>query len=401
MTRRHALTAVLLAGVSLAATVAVAQQGAPQASSPPAAAQEPATLGEKASRVVDVVMGKPAASADVDMRRVLDSLADLNPKPIESLSAVDARRQPTPADAVAALLKKEGKDPQALKAEMGVTTQDVTYPTAGGTQPARVYKPAGATAGQPLPVVLYFHGGGWVIADIETYDAGARAIAKEANAIVVSAEYRHAPENKFPAAHEDAVAAYKWVLDTAQQWGGDPKRIAVMGESAGGNLAINTAIAARDQKLQLPVYQVLVYPVAGVDTNTPSYQDNEDAKPLSKAMMAWFVSNVVRSDADKQDPRLDLVGKADLAGLPPATVITAQIDPLMSEGQRLADKLKQAGVETQYQNFEGVTHEFFGMGSVLADAKSAQALAAKNLQAAFGSSAAKGTTGTMSSAPKP
>jgi acetyl esterase len=286
---------------------------------------------------------------------------------------------------------------------MDVTTQDMTYPTAGGTQPVRIYKPASA-GNQPLPVVVYYHGGGWVIADLNTYDATPRAIAKDANAVVVSVEYRHEPKNKFPAQHEDAVAAYKWALENAGRFGGDPKRVAVMGESAGGNLAINVAIAARDQNLPKPVAQVLVYPVAGVDTNTPSYQANADAKPLNKPMMEWFLGHVIRSDQDKQDPRLDLVGKANLRDLPPATVITAEIDPLMSEGKTLADKLGQAGVQTRYQNYEGVTHEFFGMGAVLADAESAQTLAVQELKQAFGGAgpAATGSaTGQPSSAQKP
>lgn len=380
----------LATAISLAVIpAATAQQNPPQPSTPPVAAQEPPSLGEKASRLMDQATGNPAADADVDMRRVLETLADLGPKPIEDLSPEEARKQPTPADAVAALLKEQGKDPDKLKADMGVTTKDTTYPAAAGEQPIRIYTPAGAGGGQPLPVVVYYHGGGWVIANLDVYDATPRAIAKQANAIVVSVEYRRAPEDKFPASHEDAVAAYKWVLDNAASFGGDPKRIAVMGESAGGNLAINTAIAARDQKLQPPLAQVLVYPVAGVDMNTPSYQANENAVPLNKAMMAWFVGHVVKSDADKQDPRLDLVGKADLQGLPPATVITAQIDPLMSEGQRLAEKLKAAGVETRYQNYDGVTHEFFGMSAVVADAASAQQLAVEELKKALDSSAAE------------
>jgi acetyl esterase/lipase len=381
-----------LAGTALTFP-ALAQQGAPAPSSPPAAAQEPATFGEKAGRLLDRVTGNPAATADVDMRRVLDSLANLNPQAIEQLPPQEARQQPTPTDAVMALLKKEGKDPESLKAQMSVKTQDTTYPAAAGTQPARIYTPEGAAhAGEPLPVVVYFHGGGWVIADINTYDAGARAIAKEANTIVVSAEYRHAPEAKFPAAHDDAVAAYKWTLENAQGFGGDPTRVAVMGESAGGNLAINVAIAARDQNLQRPAAQVLVYPVAGVDMNTPSYKENEDAKPLNKAMMAWFMGHVTKSDQDKQDPRLDLIGVANLRDLPPTTIITAEIDPLRSDGQLLADKLKQAGVQTTYENYDGVTHEFFGMGAVVADAKSAQALAGQQLKQAFGSGTGQGGT---------
>lgn len=394
---RHPPTfvAAILVGCSTGAAIATAQHF------PRDRSGEPSSIGETLPKSADSVLGKPAGQPDADMRQVLDALAKLGPKSIATLTPELARQQPSPADAVAALLKQQGQEPAAIKARMGVTTRDVSYPGAESSLPARIYRPEGAASGQALPVVLYFHGGGWVIADIETYDAAPRAMARSVNAIVVSADYRLAPEHKFPAAHEDAVAAYKWVLANAAQWGADPRRIAVMGESAGGNLAINVAIAARDQNLQMPTHQVLVYPVAGVDMNTPSYLEYFNAVPLNKPMMAWFIDKVVRSDADKQDARIDLVGRADLKALPPATVITAEIDPLLSEGQQLAEKLQQAGVQTQYQSYAGVTHEFFGMAAVVGDAKSAQDLAAAALQRSFdsgpsgsaGSGAGSGTTG--------
>lgn len=322
--------------------------------------------------------------ANAEMREVLMKLDQLAPKPLGSVKAEEARQQPTPADAVAALLKDQGKDAEQLKQASRVSTQDVTYPDGSGAQmAARVYKPAGAAAG--MPVILYIHGGGWVIADLDTYDASPRALAKKANAIVVSVHYRQAPENKFPAAHDDTVAAYKWVLSNAQSWGGDASKIAVVGESAGGNMAINVAIAARDQKLQAPVHIVAVYPVAGTNLDTPSYQQNENAKPLNKAGMRWFFENYGRKEADFADPRLDIVKSAKLEGLPPTTIITAEIDPLMSEGQALGEKLKAAGVATMTRNYEGVTHEFFGMDAVVKDAAAAQDFAARELTKSFGS----------------
>ena len=322
--------------------------------------------------------------SDRDMRRVLEKLQQLGAKPIGTQSVEETRKGVTPADAVKAILKDDGKDPQALMAQMRVKTQDVNYPTAGGTQAARIYTPETPAGPQrPLPVIVYYHGGGWVIADITTYEASAMALAHKAKAIVVSVEYRHAPEHRFPAAHEDAFNAYKWVVQNAATWGGDSKRIALAGESAGGNLAANVAIMARDQNVQRPVHMLLVYPVAGTDTNTPSYQRNAEALPLNKAAMAWFVSNTIRNEQDLQSPMLNLVGRANLRSLPPATVITAEIDPLMSEGKMLADKLRQAGNTTTYKNFEGVTHEFFGMAAVVKDAERAQDLAAQALREAF------------------
>jgi acetyl esterase/lipase len=230
---------------------------------------------------------------------------------------------------------------------------------------------------------VYYHGGGFVIADIDVYDATPRAIARGLQAIVVSAEYRHAPEAKFPAQHEDAVAAYKWVLANAASFGGDPARVALMGESAGGNLATNVAIAARDQNLKKPAYVVAIYPVAGTSMETQSYKDNASAKPLNAEMMAWFVKHTISSDADKDDPRLDLIGKADLRQLPPFTIVTAEIDPLRDDGKMLADKLQDAGVSVKHRDYQGMTHEFFGLGNVVAKAKGAQDAAIADLRAAF------------------
>ena len=317
-----------------------------------------------------------AGTADADMQAVLDKLESLGGKPIETLSPEEARKQPSPTDAVKALMAQKGLTP-----DMTVTTQDVTYPAGAGSQKARIYTPPGATGA--LPVVLYIHGGGWVIADLDTYDSGPRALAKAANAIVVSIEYRHAPEAKFPAAHDDANAAYKWVLANAAQWGGDPKKVAVVGESAGGNMAVNVAISARDKGWQAPLAVVAVYPVADSNMATGSKLANTTTKPLNTKMLAWFFTHTLSNPAQALDPRLNLVG-AKLNGLPPTTIIVAEIDPLHDDGVNLADKLKAAGVTTELKEYAGVTHEFFGMGAVVADAKDAEDYAAGKLKAAFG-----------------
>jgi acetyl esterase/lipase len=211
------------------------------------------------------------------MQAVLDQLTALGGKPIETLTPNEARKQPTPTDAVKALLVKQNKP---AGPDPAVTSVDRTITTASGSMPARIYTPKDAAG--PLPVVVYYHGGGWVIADKNVYDGGARAISKLANAIVVSVDYRQGPEHPFPAAHDDAIAAYKWAIANASSIKGDPKRIALAGESAGGNLAVATAIAARDQKLQTPVAVISVYPIAGIDTLTASYNENAMAKPLNR-----------------------------------------------------------------------------------------------------------------------
>jgi acetyl esterase len=157
----------------------------------------------------------------------------------------------------------------------------------------------------------------------------------------------------------------------------------VAGESAGGNMAAGVSMLARQHGLQAPVHQVLIYPVAGTDTTTPSYQENADAVPLSKPAMEWFFDKYLRGPEDMQEPLLNLVDAPDLDGMPPTTIVTAEIDPLRSEGQALADRLRQVGIPVEAMNHEGVTHEFFGTGAVVADARAAQQLAGQRLREAF------------------
>jgi len=321
-----------------------------------------------------------AIRADHDMHELAKAHDALEPKAIEKLSVEEARRQPTIADAVKKLLTDQGRDTSPETLVPGVTRMRRTLDTVAGALPALIYTPAAAG---PLPVVVYFHGGGWVIADAEVYDGGARGLAKSANAIVISVDYRQAPEHKFPAAWDDALAAYEWALQNAASLGGDAGRIALAGESAGGNLAIATAVAARDKGLQRPTHVVSVYPVGQTGSlHTESYLENAIAKPLNKAMIEWFVGHLVRGDADKADTRLDLVN-ADLKGLPPVTIINATIDPLRSDGSRLESALKDAGVPVEREVYTGVTHEFFGCAAVLEKARQAQEYAGRRLRESF------------------
>ncbi|RYG07202.1 MAG: alpha/beta hydrolase, partial [Burkholderiales bacterium] len=261
----------------------------------------------------------------------------------------------------------------------GCDTGDISVAGAAGPLPARVYTPEGSG---PFPVVVYFHGGGWVIADKDVYDGGARGICKQARAIVVSVDYRQAPEHKFPAAWDDALAAYQWVVANASTFGGDPSRIALAGESAGGNLAVATAVAARDAGLQQPAHVLSVYPVAQTSLNTESYIENAIAKPLNRAMVEWFVDKLIRSEDDLKDTRLQLID-ADLRGLPPVTIINARLDPLRSDGAKLEDALQKANVPVERKSYEGVAHEFFGAAAVLQKAKDAQAYAGERLRQSF------------------
>jgi acetyl esterase/lipase len=291
----------------------------------------------------------------------------------------EARQQPTAAVAVKALLQKQGKSTRPEDLVPGIAMTTASVDGAAGPLPANVYTPVGTG---PFPVVLYFHGGGWVIADKNVYDGGARGLAHAAQAIVVSVDYRQAPEHKFPAAWDDALAAYRWLAANAASLGGDPARLALAGESAGGNLAVATAIAARDAGLPAPRHVVSVYPVAQTSLNTESYIENAIAKPLNRAMVQWFVEHLVRDEADLKDTRLQLI-EADLAGLSPVTLINARPDPLRSDGAKLEDALRDAGVPVERREYEGVAHEFFGAAAVLEKAREAQAFAGERLRAAF------------------
>lgn len=316
---------------------------------------------------------------DPQMKAVLDQLAALGPKPIEKLSPTQARKQPGAADAVKALLKKRNNG-VLPPPEPVAGVEDRRVPGPAGTIPVRVYTPEGSG---PFPVLVYVHGGGWVIASIQAYDSSARALANAAKCVVVSVGYRYAPENPYPAAHEDVYAATQYVIKNAARFGGDPRRVAIGGESAGGNMASAVCLMARDRKGRMPVYQLLVYPVTDTRTNTPSYRQNAKAKPLNRAMMRWFFRHTLADPRDADSKYLAILRNRNLRGLPPATVVTAEIDPLRSEGKAYADRLRSAGVPVRYRNYDGVTHEFFGMGAVVNKAKNAVAFAAGGLQSAF------------------
>ncbi|MDO7849257.1 alpha/beta hydrolase [Hymenobacter sp. M29] len=324
---------------------------------------------------VKPTMAKPAWGPNIkpEMQAVIEQLMSFNNKPFPELTAAQARKQPSAADAAMKQMRVSGIPAPPLNCDT------MTMKLMPGVS-ARVYTPKGGAG--PFPVIVYYHGGGWVIATNDTYAASAQALCEQVGAIVVSVEYRKGPEHKFPTAHDDSFAAYQYVLKNAASMKGDPNKIAVVGESAGGNLACNVSIMARDKKVALPKYQVLVYPIAGSDTNTPSYQANTETAPLNKGGMEWFFKNYQRTAADLKDPRINLVA-ANLKGLEPTTIIAADYDPLTSEGKTLADKLTAAGVKTNYKKYDGTTHEFFGMAAVVPEAKEAQGVAVSDLKGAL------------------
>lgn len=330
-------------------------------------------------RLAHLIGGDPEERLDADMRHVLDGLAALGARPLEMSMPVAARRQPRPADVVAALLAKQGREPF----DDGVQIEDVSLDGADGEVAGRIYRPAGLLS-RLNPIVLYFHGGGFVTGSLDSHDASARALARRTGAIVVSVDYRLAPEHKFPAAHDDAWTAWKWLAREVRALGGDPRRMAVAGEDAGANLAANIALRARDEHTNRPAHQLLIHPIAGTDPETASYGETLRARPIGAPAMRWLFRHLLDDAAASADPRLDLVHREDLAGVAPATIILAGIDPLRSEGEALAEALEAAGVAVTAYTYEGVTQGFFGLGLVVTKALFAQSDAAEALARAFG-----------------
>jgi acetyl esterase len=304
---------------------------------------------------------------DPQARVVLDQMAQAG-KPINELSVEDARQTST------AMAEMQGP-PESVA---GV--EDRTLPGPDGGIPVRIYMPFGKG---PFPVLMYFHGGGWVVGDIESSDGLCRVLANASGCIVVSAGYRLAPENPFPAAANDAYQATLWAATNADGFGGDPSRIAVSGESAGGNLAAVVAQMARDRKEPLIQFQLLIYPVTDAACDAPSYRENADGYFLTKEAMQWFWNHYVPNEEDRSHPYASPLRASSFAGLPQALVITAGYDPLRDEGERYAECLRAAGVPVKLSRYEGMIHGFFGMSSLLDQGKAAMRQSAAALRAAF------------------
>lgn len=259
--------------------------------------------------------------------------------------------------------------------------EDRKIPGPGGDIPVRIYTPV-AAGGDALPTLVYFHGGGWVIGDLGTHDALCRSLANEAGCKVVAIDYRLAPEHRFPAAADDCYAAVKWIEANASEIGVDANRIAVGGDSAGGNLAAvvsQLALAAKGPRI---AFQLLIYPVTDTNTDTGSYRDNASGYFLERDSMIWFFDHYL-SGADRNDPRIAPLKAASLAGLPRAYVVTAGFDPLRDEGRAYAEALKAAGVATEYVNYEGMIHGFFNLQAAFDVARGAVKAASKALKEAL------------------
>jgi len=241
-------------------------------------------------------------------------------------------------------------------------------PGPAGEIPVRIYQPHGAGV---KPVLVYLHGGGWVIGSLDSYDATCRELAEGAGCVVVSVDYRLAPEHRYPAAPEDCHAAVRWVAANAASLGADPKRLAVGGDSAGGNLSAVVSQMARDKGGPAIHFQLLIYPVTDADFTRRSYVDNADGYLLTTAAMHWFWDHYLPAKSQRAEPYASPLRAADLSGLPPAWVCTAEFDPLRDEGEAYAQRLQQAGVSTTLTRFDGLIHGFISMGVAAPNAQAA------------------------------
>ncbi|HET6699128.1 MAG TPA: alpha/beta hydrolase [Nocardioidaceae bacterium] len=246
-------------------------------------------------------------------------------------------------------------------------TCETTVPGGDGERPARIYRPE---VDGPVPTVVLFHGGGWVIGDLDTHDNMARSICRDAAAVVVSVDYRLAPEAPFPAGLEDALAATRWAAEHLDELGGDA-RLAVAGDSAGGNLAAVVAQQLRDADGPELAAQFLVYPATDAPGEYASRIENGEGYFLELATMEWFIGHYAAVPATRADPRISPLRAESLRGLPPAVVVTAEYDPLRDEGEAYAAALRAAGVPTEVRRFEGMIHGFFDMGPLSPGAQEA------------------------------
>lgn len=281
----------------------------------------------------------------------------------------------------------ESREAAGAFAELGGPGDDVadqsdrTIPGPAGDIPIRVYTPEGTG---PFPCLVYFHGGGWVIGDVEMTNAICRAMANRTGCVVVSVEYRLAPEHKYPVPLDDCYAATTWVAQNGADIGIDPSRLAVGGDSAGGNLAAAVSLRARDEDGPALAMQLLVYPVTDHSYDTGSYESNGKDYLLTTDMMKWFWDHYLNSDADGEQQYVSPLRATDLSNLPPATVFTAEFDPLRDEGEAYASLLDEAGVPVSHTRFDGQIHGFFTMLLVFDAASRAADLAAADLRNAFG-----------------
>jgi acetyl esterase len=298
---------------------------------------------------------------------LLEQMAAAGGKPLTELPVAEARAM------------YRAMQPVATQIEVG-RVEDRRIPGPGGEIPLRIYTPAGAG---PFPILMNFHGGGWVIGDLDTADAQCRDLCRLVGCVVVSVDYRLAPEHPFPAAADDCYAATRWAHANAAAIDGDPGRLAVGGDSAGGNLAAVVSLMARDRAGPPLCFQLLVYPVTNASFDTASYRDNAEGYLLTRASMEWFWNHYCPTTEQKRNPYASPARAQNLANLPPALVLTAEFDPLRDEGEAYAAALRAARVPAEAVRYDGLIHGFFAMSHLVPAGRPGMEKAAQALRRAF------------------
>ncbi|MFJ9037512.1 alpha/beta hydrolase [Streptomyces sp. NPDC102406] len=318
----------------------------------------------------DAPSGDAADRLDPEARPLVDAMAAFFP---------DLGGAVTDAAEARAILAAAPAAPFPVPVVGAVEDREIPGPPGAPPIPVRMYQPdpAGADPVAPRPVVVFLHGGGWALCDLDTHDGIARGLCRDAGAVVVSVAYRLAPESPFPAAVEDAYAALCWVAGHARELGADESALTVTGDSAGGNLAAVVTHLARDNGGPRIARQVLIYPATDAHRGTGSSEANAAGYFLTAAHSRWFRDQYLGADGDPADPHVSPLLAEDFSGLPPAHVVTAGCDPLCDEGRAYARALRDAGVPVTESHFPGMFHGFFGFPDLLADARRARADVAK------------------------
>jgi acetyl esterase len=305
---------------------------------------------------------------DPQVQAMMEQVAALGFPPAHTVSPEQARAN--------GRARPRARGPEVARVE------DRKIPGPASQLPVRIYTPEGTG---PFPSLVWFHGGGWVVGDLDTADATARYLAVGSNCVVVSVDYRLAPETKFPGPVEDCYHATRWAMQNCASINAEPGKLAVGGDSAGGNLAAGVCLMSRDRGGPAPVFQLLVYPVTDRNFATESYRSNAEGYQLSRDGMVWYWDHYLQSDADASHPYAAPLQARDLSELPPAIVITAEFDPLRDEGEAYARRLETAGVSTTCTRYDGMIHGFFGMAAAVDQGKQAVDQATSMLRAAFSS----------------
>lgn len=294
----------------------------------------------------------PSEKVDATVRHLLEAVAAMGAPPLDSMTPEEAR------------LVAANRDPAVNGLPEDVASvEDLCIAGPAGDIPLRIYR---AATDAPRPGLIFFHGGGWVLCGLSTHDVVCRALARRAGATVVSVDYRLAPEHQFPAAVEDAYAATLWVGENLERLGIDPARLSVGGDSAGGNLATVVTLLCRDQGGPAIASQALVYPVTDLGSlDTPSYEEFADGHSLTRSLMQWFRSHYLAKEEDGLHPHASPLRAANLSGLPPALILTAECDPLRDEGEAYALRLQQAGNAVTLQRYAGMIHPFFTLSGAI------------------------------------